>query len=105
MEVVNALKYAAILMKENISICATFTSFPSKSTIGNSTGLDCPHSCLLSSETININKYLSFSFWMDTYNFYMGGGFNHFRHDQIITIYLVHQSVSSFALKSSLSYD
>ena len=63
MEVVNVLKYAAILMKENISVLAAFTSFPSKSTIGNSTGLDCPQSCLSSSETININKYLSFSFW------------------------------------------
>ena len=56
MEVVNVVKYAAILMKENILVLAAFTSFPSKSTIGNSTGLDCPQSCLLSSETINIKK-------------------------------------------------
>ena len=63
MEVVNMLKYAAILMKENILVLAALTSFPSKSTIGNSTGLDCPQSCLLSSETINLKKNTFFYFW------------------------------------------
>ena len=62
MEVVTVVKYAAILTKENVSVLAALTSFPSKSTIGNSTGLDCPQSCLLSPETINIKNTFLFLF-------------------------------------------